>query len=262
MISDYKIEVPVLLIGFNRPEIIQQSFEQIRKAKPEKLYVAVDGPRNEVIEDVDLINKVKGIVQDIDWQCDLFALVAIPVIIEMPFLLDLWLKELPEFAVVFARLSLVGLFISKFSFEITNAIRAVGIIKQFQIVETLIFLCNLPVSYFLFKAGFKPVSVYVNAILFSFIASIYRLYIGKKITGMSIDNFVREGILPTIVPILTATVVGIGLKFIMDESFIRLILILITSPIIMIISIRYSGLTSYEYDKIKSIARSIVNKKQ
>lgn len=55
-----RIEVPVLLIGFNRPEIIQQSFEYIRKARPEKLYVAIDGPRDDVDKDVELcilINK-------------------------------------------------------------------------------------------------------------------------------------------------------------------------------------------------------------
>ena len=60
------IIVPVLIIGFNRPDVIKQSFEYIRKARPEKLYVAIDGPRNGVAEDVDLINKVRSVVQNID----------------------------------------------------------------------------------------------------------------------------------------------------------------------------------------------------
>jgi len=64
------IIVPVLIIGFNRPDVIKQSFEYIRKARPEKLYVAIDGPRNGVAEDVDLINKVRSVVQNIDWQCE------------------------------------------------------------------------------------------------------------------------------------------------------------------------------------------------
>ena len=66
MRNGFKIEVPILLIGFNRPEIILQSFEYIRKARPEKLYVAIDGPRNGVDEDVELIKKVRSIVQNID----------------------------------------------------------------------------------------------------------------------------------------------------------------------------------------------------
>lgn len=69
MINNTKIEVPVLLIGFNRPEIIKQSFEYIRKARPEKLYVAIDGPRADVADDVELINKVRNIVQNVDWPC-------------------------------------------------------------------------------------------------------------------------------------------------------------------------------------------------
>lgn len=68
--NNSRIEVPVLLIGFNRPEIIKQSFEYIRKARPEKLYVAIDGPRAYVADDVELINKVRNIVQNVDWPCE------------------------------------------------------------------------------------------------------------------------------------------------------------------------------------------------
>lgn len=70
MINNSKIEVPVLLIGFNRPEIIQQSFEHIRKVRPEKLFVAIDGPRADVAEDVELIAKVRKLVQNINWPCE------------------------------------------------------------------------------------------------------------------------------------------------------------------------------------------------
>lgn len=189
----------------------------------------------------------------------LFALVAIPVIIEMPFLLDLWLKDVPEFAVVFAQLNLIGLFLSKFTFEITNAIRAVGKIRKFQIVETIILVCNLPVSYGLFKAGYSPESVYVVAILFSFMASIYRLYIGKRITDMSIVYFIKQGVLPTLIPLLAATGLGILLRFTMSENIIRLILILILCPSAMIFSMWYFGLNDYELSKIRIIAKSLKN---
>ena len=64
------IHVPVLLIGFNRPEIIRQSFEYIRAAAPQKLYVAIDGARKQVEGEDQLVNKVRKIVQNVDWQCE------------------------------------------------------------------------------------------------------------------------------------------------------------------------------------------------
>jgi hypothetical protein len=64
------IKVPVLLIGFNRPEVIKESFAYIRKAKPKKLYVAIDGPRKDKHGEVDLVEAVRKIVQEVDWDCE------------------------------------------------------------------------------------------------------------------------------------------------------------------------------------------------
>jgi len=63
------VEAAVLLIGFNRPEIIARSFNCIANEKPEKLYVAIDGPRDEVSADDNLVNQVKNIVTNIAWPC-------------------------------------------------------------------------------------------------------------------------------------------------------------------------------------------------
>ena len=59
--------VPILLMAYNRPDTTAKVFEKIKKIKPLKLYVSVDGPKN--IEEKYLISKVKKIVSDIDWDC-------------------------------------------------------------------------------------------------------------------------------------------------------------------------------------------------
>lgn len=64
------ITIPILLIGFNRPEIINETFSYIRKAKPEKLFVAIDGPRENRAGEDKLVNDVKKIVKVIDWACE------------------------------------------------------------------------------------------------------------------------------------------------------------------------------------------------
>lgn len=65
-----KITTPILIIGFNRPDVIKQTFEYIRKAKPEKLYVAIDGPRPEKEGEEKLVKKVKEVVENVDWECE------------------------------------------------------------------------------------------------------------------------------------------------------------------------------------------------
>lgn len=65
-----EVTAPILLIAFNRPDTTRIIFNKIRDTKPLKLYVAVDGPRrNKEGEDI-LVNEVRNIVKNIDWECE------------------------------------------------------------------------------------------------------------------------------------------------------------------------------------------------
>lgn len=68
-----KIESPVLLIAFNRPETTQKVFNAIRIAKPKKLYFAVDAPRVQFPEDQNNVEQVKDIINQVDWDCEVFT---------------------------------------------------------------------------------------------------------------------------------------------------------------------------------------------
>ncbi len=65
-----QITSPILLIAFNRPDTTRIVFDKIRQVKPQNLYVAVDGPRNNKDGEDTLINEVCEIVQKVDWDCE------------------------------------------------------------------------------------------------------------------------------------------------------------------------------------------------
>ena len=65
---------PVLLIVFNRPESTERVFEEIRKARPPKLFVAADGPRANRPDEPGICGRVRAIVSDVDWPCELVTL--------------------------------------------------------------------------------------------------------------------------------------------------------------------------------------------
>ena len=67
------IKAPVLLIGFNRPNTMQQVFDAVRISRPEKLYYAVDGARSGKNED-DLVQQVRDIIHQVDWPCEVHTL--------------------------------------------------------------------------------------------------------------------------------------------------------------------------------------------
>jgi hypothetical protein len=62
---------PVLLIIFNRPDTTQKVFNEIRKAKPDKLYISADGPRPGNIDDEVECKLAREIIKQVDWPCQL-----------------------------------------------------------------------------------------------------------------------------------------------------------------------------------------------
>jgi hypothetical protein len=67
----YMLKTPVLFMIFNRPETTRRVFEEIRKAKPAKLFVAADGPRDDKPGEAELCRITRDIATQIDWECDI-----------------------------------------------------------------------------------------------------------------------------------------------------------------------------------------------
>lgn len=68
------LNTPVLFLVFNRPDITAESFQAIRAARPARLYVAADGPREGKTGEVDLCNQVRAIATNVDWPCEVKTL--------------------------------------------------------------------------------------------------------------------------------------------------------------------------------------------
>ncbi len=68
------LKTPVLLLIFNRPDNTKKVFDAIASMKPEKLYIAADGPRIERPDDVELCKQTRKIIDLIDWSCNLVTM--------------------------------------------------------------------------------------------------------------------------------------------------------------------------------------------
>lgn len=70
---DY-LTTPVLFMIFNRPDTTQKVFNAIKKAKPRKLFVAADGPREGKEGEKKICGQVRKIMEQINWNCELKTL--------------------------------------------------------------------------------------------------------------------------------------------------------------------------------------------
>ena len=133
----------------------------------------------------------------------LLAFIAIPMIFEMPAILEFWLKEVPNYSVVFASLYLIALLVRQTMIGLHTAIQAIGDIRTFQIGISGIRFFNLPIAYLLLKWGYPPYSVLICVIVTEFVACIFVLFLSKKKAGLSIKDYFERVILKTIIPLFS-----------------------------------------------------------
>ena len=126
----------------------------------------------------------------------LFALFGIPVFIEAPYIFEVWLKEVPEFAVVFCQITILCALCEKFTFQITQAISAVGNIKWSQVTGSVANLIYLPVAFLMFSAGYSPVTIYYLSFISIVLNALTRFYYGKKVAGVIPMHYLRNAVIP------------------------------------------------------------------
>ena len=122
----------------------------------------------------------------------MLLLLSLPVLIETKFILELWLKTVPDYTIIFIRLILLDILICSLSGSLQTMVQATGKMKKYQLVVSGILLLNLPVSYVLLRLGFAPQSTFITSIIISFIALIGRLIVLKIIENFPVRKFVYE----------------------------------------------------------------------
>lgn len=73
--ANFKLEVPILFLVFNRLDTTILVFSAIKKIQPSKLYIASDGPRESRPEEIKAVNDVREfLLSNIDWDCEILTL--------------------------------------------------------------------------------------------------------------------------------------------------------------------------------------------
>jgi len=143
----------------------------------------------------------------------LLLVIAVPLMVETPFVLDLWLKEVPDQTVFFTRLLLIGGLIDSFGSPLGAAVQATGKNKRYQIGVGLTLLAILPCTYVAFKLLRLGVEwAFYFTIFFSFIAQLVRADCVRRQTGIDMGRFAREVVGVVVLVTLLAFALPILLK--------------------------------------------------
>lgn len=176
----------------------------------------------------------------------LMLVLSLPLILKMDYVLHLWLKEVPEYTVIFCQLTLVMSLVSTLSTLLPKIAWATGDIKVYQIIVSFVLILNFPLSFVVLKLGAPPYATSIVAVVVQAIILYVRLFLVCKMVDMNVLQFQRNVIFPAVFVTLVAVIIPlISLKFI-GESFGDFILCSLISAASACISSFYVGMTQEE----------------
>ncbi|MEX6626290.1 MATE family efflux transporter [Tenacibaculum salmonis] len=162
----------------------------------------------------------------------LLFVVVLPLFMEMEYVISLWLKNVPEGAVVFSKLLLLNLLLDSFGGIIASGVQATGKIKVYQIVVSTLNILPIIIAYILFYFDFSADSLFYSIIVFSFISMFTRVYILSKVNDViSFYEYVKTVIFPVFMVIMFSGIITQLCLRQFDSSFLRLLLMCFLSLI-------------------------------
>ena len=194
----------------------------------------------------------------------MLLLLSLPILVNTHYILELWLKIVPEHAVLFVQLVLIFAMSESISHPLITAMLATGKIRNYQLIVGGLQMMNLPISYLLLRWGFFPEIVIIVAICISQCCLAARLVLLRGMIGVSIRKYLQK----VYFNILTVSAIAIVLPLIstqyIDETFIGFIIVSLIAVVCTIISIYFIGCNRQErqsiHQKLDTIRTKITRK--
>lgn len=212
-----------------------------------KLYAA--GKKEEMIHLVINNSKFAGF---------LYLFIAVPLFVEIEFVLDIWLGEYPEYTIPFVRIILIQSLIQTLTRPVVMVVHAVGKMKGPNLTAGIALLLAVPLTYVLLKAGLDPVSVFAINLIPWILETFFELYFENKYIGFPIWGFYKKVYLVVFpIALLMLAVPFLAHKLLPLEGWGRFLVVGTISVITSAVLIYYLGLSKHLREMVKNKAKSI-----
>lgn len=187
----------------------------------------------------------------------LCAIFTIPMMLETPYVLSLWLEEVPMYTVGFCRLVLLATLLLMLSSGLNIAVDATGKIRYtYTWVGCLHFLI-LPVGYILYRLGCPIYTILWVVVVEEVLCMVVRVTCAKRVVGISVKKYFAGILFP--VSVITAVAVFVGLipVLVLPESFLRLSLCCLAYGIAFVAMAWVMGIEESEKQRILNLCQKI-----
>lgn len=208
----------------------------------------------------DLINYKKLMINGSKFSISLLSILSLPILIETPYILQLWLGEVPDHTANFVRLILLFTISEAMSSTFTTGLLSTGKIKKLMLTVAVLRMLNLPISYLILSFYNIPELTMILAIIISLINLLVRLFLLKKIIPISISKYIWDVPLRLFVIIVSTYYICNLYNSYLPENFLRLFLTCVTSICLSGILILYILCTKQDRIYISNLIHKTIGK--
>jgi O-antigen/teichoic acid export membrane protein len=136
--------------------------------------------------------------QESKYSVVLLSIVSIPIIMELPGILNVWLKDVPPYTVMFATFALAICLVDQFTIGLHAGNQAQGEIRNFTLIMFTPKLLNLPIAWILLARGCSLATVMWSVIIVEALIAVLRIPYMKRTAGLNILQYLQKTVIPTL----------------------------------------------------------------
>lgn len=186
----------------------------------------------------------------------LMCILTMPLLLDTKFVLTLWLKDIPNYSIIFTKLVIISTLIDSLSGPLVTSALATGKIKIYQIVVGGVRLLNLPVSYIFLKQGFPPDVTMKIAIVVSVVNLFIRLVMLNRMIDFPISKYINQVLYRIILTVIIAYVLPIFMaQYTWSSPMLRFFILCAIGLFSSVTSIYIFGLTKNDKAYLRRIIK-------
>ena len=188
----------------------------------------------------------------------LMLLIALPLLFQTDFILYLWLKNVPEYTVIFSQLIIIQGLFSVFDTGLYMSFYAKGRLRENALVSpTLGFLC-FPLIYLLFKFGYGPICLsWVFLVYYAVLGLIVKPYLAVKIANYTVKSIVKM-FFSCFKVTFVALLIPLILFYVLDEGVVKFLILTFCCIFTVCMTAYLFGIDNLTRDKVNVYAKKVV----
>lgn len=175
----------------------------------------------------------------------LYAII-LPLILEVEFILKLWLGTVGEYMVLFTQLILIYCLVLAIGNPITIIMQAAKKVKLYHGIVDSFVLLTLPLSYLFFKLGYPPESTLIVSISMLVIAHAIRIWVFAKIVTFSLKEYCMQFVFPAVVVVILSVISTMFIQSLFQNGLIQFVVVCLASFLCIGLCSYYIILTAKE----------------